>query len=408
MSIMVKDILKLESLKDMKIVGGEAGVEKCIEWIYVAECFEDPLEGIKWLQGGEIVFITGVGMKGDISALTKLIEGISEKKGVGLIVNIGKYINSIPNESIEIANKLQIPIFTLPWEVKLVEVSQEISNAIILSRIEENSMNHFLSNILFGNEDLEPNIIQKANYFGYNLEGKLCICIIHIDEFEKFLSLKEVEEHNSASKIKLVFRKIVKGIFEKYALKLPTIDHEEEIILFYRAEENSMNRFEKALKEIQETLKARVNGLSVSIGIGSPYEELKMMKQSLKEAKLAVESGKCQGLNNTIRKYRDSGIYRLLFNVEKKEVLENYCFDILGPILENANGKEMLLTEILEMYLSENCNITSTAEKLFMHRNTLKYRIKKIEQVLNCDLRNFEECLKVKMAICANKVLKNK
>jgi sugar diacid utilization regulator len=405
---MVKDILKLESLKDMKLVGGETGIEKCIEWIYVAECFEDPLEGIKWLQGGEIVFITGVGMKSDISALTKLIEGIRDKKGVGLIVNIGKYINSIPKESIETANKLEIPIFTLPWEVKLVEVSQEISNAIILSRIEENSMKHFLSNILFGNEDLEPNIIQKANYFGYNLEGKLCICIIHIDEFEKFLSLKEVEDHNSAAKIKLTFRKIVRGIFEKYALKLPTIDHEEEIILFYRAEENSMNRFEKALKEIQETLKARVNGLSVSIGIGGPYEELKMMKQSLKEARLAVESEKCQGLKNAIRKYKDTGIYRLLFNVEKKEVLENYCYDVLGPILENTNGKEMLLTEVLEMYLSENCNITSTAEKLFMHRNTLKYRIKKIEELLNCDLRNFEECLKVKMAICANKVLKNK
>ena len=195
---------------------------------------------------------------------------------------------------------MEIPIFTLPWEVKLVEVSQEIRNAIILSRIEENSMNHFLNNILFGNGDLEQNTIQKANYFGYNLEGKCSICIIHIDEFEKFLSLKEVEDHNGASKIKLTFRKIVKGIFEKYALKLPTIDHEEEIILFYRAEENSMNRFEKALKEIQETLKARVNGLSVSIGIGGPYEELKMMKQSLKEAKLAVESGKCQGLKNTI------------------------------------------------------------------------------------------------------------
>ena len=83
MSIMVKDILKLETLKGMELVGGKLGLEKCIEWIYVAECFEDPLEGIKWLQGGEIVFITGVGMKGDITALTKLIEGISEKNGVG-------------------------------------------------------------------------------------------------------------------------------------------------------------------------------------------------------------------------------------------------------------------------------------------------------------------------------------
>ena len=92
MSILVKDILKLKTLKEMKLVGGSTGLEKCIEWIYVSECLEDPLEGIKWLQGGEIVIITGVGIKSDISVLTKLIEGISEKNGAALIVNVGKYI----------------------------------------------------------------------------------------------------------------------------------------------------------------------------------------------------------------------------------------------------------------------------------------------------------------------------
>lgn len=405
-SIMVKDILKLETLKGMELVGGKLGIEKCVEWIYVAECFEDPLEGIKWLQGGEIVFITGVGMKGNITALTKLIEGISEKKGVGLIVNIGKYINNIPDESINVANKLEIPLFTLPWEVKLVEVSQEISNAIILSRIEENSMNHFLSNILFGDGKLEGNATEKATYFGYNLDGKCCICVIHIDEFEKFLGVKKIDDDISVSKIKLTFRKVVQGILEKYALKVPIIDHEHEIIFFSRAEENSMNRLEKALKEIQKAIIERVNGLSVSVGIGNAYEDLKMMKQSLNEAQLAIDSGKCQGLNNTIRKYKEIGIYRLLFSIENKDVLENYYSDILGPIIESNKSKDILSVQILETYLNENCNLTSTAEKLFMHRNTLKYRIKKIEEALGCDLHNFEQCMKVKVALYINKILK--
>ena len=178
MSILVKDILKLKSLKEMKLVGGSIGIEKCIEWIYVSECLEDPLEGIKWLQGGEIVIITGVGIKSDISVLTKLIEGISEKNGAALIVNVGKYITEIPDEAIKMADKLEIPLFTLPWEVRLVEVSKEISNTIILARIEEKFMNDFLNNILFGQIDLGVNIKEKANYFGYNLQGKCCICII--------------------------------------------------------------------------------------------------------------------------------------------------------------------------------------------------------------------------------------
>ena len=158
MSILVKDILKLKSLKKMNLVGGSIGLEKCIEWIYVSECLEDPLEGIKWLQGGEIVIITGVGIKSDIKVLTKLIEGISEKNGAALIVNVGKYIREIPDEAIKTADKFQIPLFTLPWEVRLVEVSKEISNTIILARIEEKFMNDFLNNVLFGQIDLGINI----------------------------------------------------------------------------------------------------------------------------------------------------------------------------------------------------------------------------------------------------------
>lgn len=406
MSIMVKDILKLETLKGMDLVGGELGIEKCIEWIYVSECFEDPLEGIKWLQGGEIVFITGVGMRGDITALPKLIKGISEKKGVGLIVNIGKYIKEIPNYCIEISNKLEIPLFTLPWEVKLVEVSKEISNAIILSRIKENSMNHFLSNILFGDVELEGNAAEKAAYFGYNLNGKCCICIVHIDEFEKFLKEKEIDDEISVSKIKLTFRKVVKEILEKYSLKVPIIDHEDELIFFYKIEENSRSRLEKALKEIQEAIVRRVNGLLVSIGIGNSYEDLKMMKQSLNEARLAIKSGKCEGLNSTIKKYNEIGIYSLLFGIENKEVLENYYLDALGPIIENNKNKDIMSVKILETYLNENCNLKSTAEKLFLHRNTLKYRIKKIEEALGCDLHSFEQCMKIKIALDINKILK--
>ncbi|NSB32960.1 PucR family transcriptional regulator [Clostridium saccharoperbutylacetonicum] len=405
MSISVKDIFKLDSLQKVELVSGEAGLEKCIEWIYVAECFEDPLEGIKWLQGGEIIFITGVGIKDNVQRLLDLIKGIHEKNGAGLIVNIGPYIKSIPEEAIKLADKLEIPLFTLPWEVKLVEVSREISNAIVLSRIEENSLTHFLSNILFGDGEIEGDAIQKAAYFGYNLAGECCICVVDIDGFERYLKLKKLEDEMSISKIKITFRKIVQDILEKHALKVPIIDKDDAVIFFIRSEENCMNRLDKALKEIQEIIKKRMDNLSVSVGIGNSYKDLKMMKQSLNEAELAIDSAKCQGLDDTITKYKDIGIYGLLFSINNRTVLENYFTEILGPII-NSENKDNNLIEILETYLNENCNITVTAEKLFLHRNTLKYKIKKIEELLNCDLHNFNECTKVKIALYVSKVLK--
>ncbi|AQS08773.1 purine catabolism regulatory protein [Clostridium saccharobutylicum] len=407
MSISVKDIFKLDSLKKLNLLAGEAGLEKGIEWIYVAECFENPLDGIKWLQGGEIIFITGVGIKNNMDMLIKLIEGISEKNGSGLIVNIGPYINEVSEEVIKIADKLELPLFTLPWEVKLVEVSREISNAIVLSRIEENSLTHFLSNILFGDGELEGDAIEKAAYFGYNLAGECCICAIDIDGFERYLKLKKLEDEISISRIKITFRKIVQDILEKHALKVPIIDKDDAVILFNRSEENCMKRLQNALKEIQEVIKRRIDGLSVSVGIGNPYRDLKMMKQSLNEAELAIDSAKCQGLDDTITQYKDIGIYGLLFNIKNKNVLENYYLDALGPISNSDDkNKDGNLLKILETYLNENCSITVTAEKLFLHRNTLKYKIKKIEELLECDLHNFDDCMKIKIALYINKILK--
>ncbi len=400
MSVMVKDILKLNTLKEMKLIGGSTGTEKCVEWIYVSECFEDPLEGIKWLQGGEIVIITGVGIRRDISTLPKLIKGIREKNGVGLIVNIGRYINEIPKEAIDIANKLEIPLFTLPWEARLINVSKEISNAIILARIEEQSMNHFLSNILFSNMDLERDIREKANYFGYNLEGKCCVCIIQIYGFEKVGRLKNQYKEISVSKVKLIFRKMIQDILEKHSLKVPIIDNDSTIIFLNRAEENCINRLEKALNEIKEMIKNRIDGLSVNIGIGNAYEDLNLMKNSYNEAKMVIESLEFQGVSQVVRKYNDIGVYGLLLSIKNKKILENYYKQVLGPIIENKKkNNEVSSIKILDVYLNENCNLTTAAEKLYLHRNTLTYRIKKIEQLLDCNLHNFEDCLKLKVAL---------
>lgn len=400
MSIMVKDIFKLNSLKEIKLIGGSAGIEKCIEWIYVSECLEDPLEGIKWLQGGEIVIITGVGIKNDASILTKLIIEISKRNGVGLIVNIGEYIQCIPKESIEVANKLKISLFTLPWQVRLVEVSKEISNAIILARIEEKSMNHFLNKILFGNIEMQASIKERGNYFGYNLEGKCCICVIQINKIEEILKEENVHDKLDVFKIKLILKKIVQDVLEKYSIKVPIIDNGDTVIFLNRAQENCMNRLEKALKEIQEVISKRVKYLSINVGIGNAYEDLNLMKNSFEEAKIVIETLECQGMNNVIKRYRDIGIYGLLFSIKDKKVLKNYYRQVLGPIIDiPKKNNEISTFQILDVYLKENCNVSVAAEKLYLHRNTLTYRLKTIEQLLNCNLHNFEDCLKLKMAL---------
>lgn len=406
MSIMVRDILKLKALKEMKLVGGEEGLQKSIQWIYIGECFADPLEIGQWLKGGEIVFITGVGMKEDTTALINLIKEINEKKASGLIVNIGPYIKEVPKEARSLASELELPIFELPWEAKLVEVSQEICNAIIVSNIEENSLTHFLSNILFGNGEFGIDVLEKINYFGYNISGECHIGVIDIDGFSSFIKNQGIKDEETISKVKILFGKIVEDVLEKYRLKVPLIYKDDCVIFLNRFEEARMVRLKAALVEIQRIVSKRIEGITVSIGLGNPYKDLKMMKQSLNEAELALETVKCKGLRNEVVHYRDIGIYGLLFSVQNKDMLKQYYLDNLGPIADHDMINESNLFQTLETYLDENCNITVTAEKLFLHRNTLKYRIKKIEELLECDLHDFNDCANLKIAVYIKRILK--
>ena len=407
MAITIKDIFKLDSLTSMKIVAGDEGIEKQVEWVYVAECFEDPLEGIQWLQGGELVFITGSKMKGNLSYIARIVEGISEKNASGLLVNIGPYIDNIPKEAIDVANDLKIPVMTIPWNVKLIDISKEITNKIILSTVEEGSLTNFLSNMLFSDGDVTGDARKKMTYFGYDLDGKCAICVMDIDKFQLYLEERNIFDEAGVIKVKVIFKRIVDYVLKKHGFKVPIIDKDDALILFLKDDKNYMNRIEKILIEIQETLRKEMDNISVSIGIGSSYENLNMMKSSLKEAELSIKYLKCNGYDSKIKKYDEIGVYKLLFNIEDKAVLENFYYGTLGPILENDKKiKEVNNIKILETYFNEDCNVTSTAEKLFLHRNTLKYRIKKVEELLECDLRNFNDCNKLKMAIEIGKIIK--
>lgn len=400
MPICVKDIQKLDSLKKLELIAGKDGLDKPIEWIYVAECFDDPLESIKWIQGGELAFITGLGIKDNENILVDLIKGISEKEGVGLIVNIGKYIKSIPTKAIEVANELDFPIFILPWEVHLVDVSKEISNAIITSRIEENTLNQFLNNILFGDGLLEHNPVEKAAYFGYELEGKCYVSILRVTRVNPKEDIKSYK--HSIFRIK----KNLCEIMNKNGLNIPVVDNDCDIIVINKYEENAVRKLESAFNEL--AIATNREDYLMKVGVGNDYEDLKKIKHSYIEAELAVKSLGSQKDGELIKKYKNIGLYALLYGITNRDILINYYTNQLGDIIEkNKKISDVPELKILETYLNENCSITETAEKLFMHRNTLKYKINKIEKTLNCDFHNFDDCVRLKIAIFAKNVIEN-
>ncbi len=363
---------------------------------------------MNWIYGGEIVFITGRSIKGDINLLSRLIEGFNEKNIAGLIINIGPYIKQIPKKIIDLVNSLNLPLFELPWEIRITEATKDIYTAIAMKRLQEDSSVNFFHQLLFGDEKLGGNLIDKAAYFGYNLSGEYRVYIIDIDNFQKYIRDNNIDDESIISEVKTKLKKIIRDTLYNHSIEVPIVDKNDSVIFIYKLNKNKIKVLDEALDKIKKLVSNQIGGMTVSIGVGDCYNDLNMIKDSLKEAQLALKKITIDGLKDCILEYKNIGVYQMLFSLEDTRNLNKYYEDKLRPIIEYDNINNSKLIETLEVYLDENCNNTSTSERLFLHRNSLRYRINKIEELLDVDLRKLNQCIDIKLAIDAKKIISNK
>jgi DNA-binding PucR family transcriptional regulator len=398
MFVKCKDILSLPSLKASSVVAGTSGLDRIIRWLYIAECFNDSRKSIDWLYGGELVFITGVGLNGSENDLIEFISRINEKNVAGLIINIGEFIPKIPRSAIELADKLNFPLFELPWDVKLVDVSQDICNAIITKKLEKDSINNLLDNILFSNVSLNEDLVKKAEIFNYDISDKSRIGIIDFENFPAYLKKKGISDQAMINNLKDQLQKIVYDTFLNYNHRVITMQKNNSIIFMIKVDDLKTEWLISIIEKIKTTISIKFNKLNFRIGIGNAYTRIEDLRKSFQEAEKALQISKCENELSKPSFYQYSSIYNLLLNINDEAVLNNFSHDILGSLLEYDKINNSCLTNTLEIFLRENCNIVIAASKLFIHKNTLKYRIQKIEEILNCDLSNINDCAKLDIA----------
>ncbi|MFP3895722.1 MAG: helix-turn-helix domain-containing protein [Anaerolineales bacterium] len=97
--------------------------------------------------------------------------------------------------------------------------------------------------------------------------------------------------------------------------------------------------------------------------------------------------------------YEELGLYRLLADLRDREALDRFCEDVLGDLLhyDKANGTELIHT--LKVFFRQNSNVSQAAQALYVHRNTLNYRLDRIAEITGLDLNDAEACLCLQLAL---------
>ena len=183
---------------------------------------------------------------------------------------------------------------------------------------------------------------------------------------------------------------------------ITAVDEESVIIVKETQSDETYENLCKMAKGLKEVL-AEEGLPDVRIALGTIVEEIKDVSRSYKEAKMALDVGKIFYSERTVVAYSNLGIGRLIYQLPLP-LCKMFIKEIFGGKSPDDFDEETLTT--INKFFENNLNVSETSRQLYIHRNTLVYRLDKIQKSTGLDLRVFEDAITFKIALMVVKYMK--
>ena len=157
--------------------------------------------------------------------------------------------------------------------------------------------------------------------------------------------------------------------------------------------------------ELQSVISEMLPEISVSLGIGRPHRQLTDLRQSYYEASYAIKIRKLKGEDGVIASFDDLGSYGLLLGLQDTLSLEVFYDSVLGKLQEYDEQNSSDLVRSLACFLEANGHWGDAAERLYVHRHTLRYRMKRVEEITGRDLDQSQDRMEFWLALKAKELI---
>jgi PucR family transcriptional regulator, purine catabolism regulatory protein len=239
--------------------------------------------------------------------------------------------------------------------------------------------NEFIRDLLFNQEMNLVDLEERGKSYRFK-ENELYLCIIVTEKESggKRTFLDRISQMERC--IKSIDADMITGVIRNSLLLLVP----------------KKNRKNKELNKLAERLHFVIEQAihtRIRLGIGSVYFGVNGLRKSFREAEKAIALGPRISHDQPFIYFSELGVYRLISFLEKSEELQQYYKDSVNILAEYDRENELNLIKTLEQYFACNESLKETAESLFVHVNTLKYRLQKIKDLTGYSLQNSEEKL---------------
>ena len=377
MSFTIEDMmLTSEKRYEMKFLAGKNGWANSISWVHLLE----DTTIIQNFWGKEVAVTTGLGFP-EKEDWMRLARKLNRYHASGLIINVGQYIRDIPEELMAYCDENDLPLLTVPWEVRLSDMIKDFSIRVF---VQDNTDEQIAAALIAAIETPDNQTAYRRELWQYfDVDGSFQVLLLTCEGLD---AMDMVERRKLSYRIQVYLEDITHNASFFY--------YNSDFVLVANAvpEETLYQLIEGAIKRGEKRMPER----KLRVGIGSKCMDISRLSVSYRRAKAAVQMAMTQ--KRQVVKFDDCGLYRLLYMVEDTGVLQEIETECLAALEEYDRKYNAGYVETLQSYLKHNGSIQAVAEELYTHRNTVLYRLGNIRKVLGNELKTPEERLPYQMA----------
>jgi predicted DNA-binding protein YlxM (UPF0122 family) len=354
-----------EKIYNLKLLAGNNGMDKYVRWVHIIEDCEVP----NFLHDNELIFTTGIGQH-EQGWLLGFVKSLKENNASGLVINLGPYISSVPNEVLEYGDQNHFPIFTVPWAVHLIDMTYDFCHRIISSEEIELGLAAAFRNLIFSPQDSES-YVPVLRRRGFHEESSYAVMVVQM------ISRSSIKPEEYWNKNRLNINSII-GNSE---LKTCMLIQEGRLVVIYQ--KRKIEAIQENAEGLCDFFLQQHEGIELHIGISDIKRGYQEVPIGYKQAVSAMQIALLRNKNFVC--YLNIGIYQLLFGIENNQILRDFEKNTLGDLIKYDENKATDYIKTLQCYLKNDCSIQNTAADMQVHRNTINYKIKQIREILQCD-----------------------
>ena len=268
----------------------------------------------------------------------------------------------------------------------------------------------FFSDLLEGRFEQNSSAYNLAELNGLSVNKHYTCAVIRIERFGDKSKQDSRSDMLGMDRVQRRLTKLCSEYFQAHQKNATVFSRSNNIIsLFPLDDDEDVSSLEQHYRELMEGLYRAAVDMperpEIVIGIGCGCRDILDLKKSFAEAQEAIRISALLASPEPVNWFEKLMVYNILGSGIPKAVLNDFYESSIGLLAEYDRENNSNLLDTLEVYLLENRNITAAAQKLYIHRNTMNYRINKIKQVLNTDFDDSEKLLKLQIGIRVMRII---